>query len=77
MRTTVDLDETVLAAARSKARAEGISIGRAVSELALAGLSRRDSVPGAEAEAGGFPVLTGAKGHVLTDDMVERLRDDE
>jgi hypothetical protein len=26
---------------------------------------------------GSFPVIAGAPGHVLTDDMVQRLRDDE
>jgi hypothetical protein len=74
VRTTLDLDPTVLAAARSKARTENISLGRAVSELALRGLSQR---PQAESTTEGFPVIAGAPGHVLTDDMVERLRDDE
>ena len=75
MRTTLDLDETVLAAARSKARAEHISIGRAVSELALSGLARRHGE--ATIDADGFPALAGAEGHILTDELVERLRDDE
>jgi hypothetical protein len=73
MRTTLDLDETVLAAARSKARAEKISIGRAVSELAMAGLSGR---PAAVASTS-FPVIRAAAGHLLTDELVEQLRDDE
>lgn len=74
MRTTLDLDPTVVAAARSKARSEGISLGRAVSELALRGLARA----GAGADiVDGFPVLAGAPGHVLIDDDVERLRDDD
>lgn len=72
MRTTLDLDPTVVAAARSKARSEGISLGRAVSQLALQGLARA----GADV-VDGFPVLAGAPGHVLTDDDVERLRDDD
>ncbi len=39
MRTTLDLDEAVLDAARSIAREEGVSLGRAVSQLALRGLT--------------------------------------
>lgn len=73
MRTTLDLDDTVLAAARSKARAENISIGRAVSELAMAGLAGRSDA----AVPVGFPVLRAAAGHLLTDELVEQLRDDE
>lgn len=74
MRTTLDLDEKVLAAARSKARAENITLGRAVSELALDGLM---PVRGGSESGSGFPVITGAAGHVLTDQLVEQLRDDE
>lgn len=73
MRTTLDLDERVLAAARSKAQADGTSLGRAVSELALAGLSARGRSPG----RAGFPVVKGAPGHVLSDELVEQLRDGE
>lgn len=72
MRTTLDLDDTVLAAARSKARAEHISLGRAVSELALEALSGRAR----PANSTGFPVVAGKPGHLLTDDLVEQLRDD-
>lgn len=74
MRTTLDLDEKVLAAARSKARAENISLGRAVSELALAGLLPTRTEP---ESSSGFPVITGNPGHVLSDELVEQLRDDE
>jgi hypothetical protein len=38
MRTTLDLDDDVLAAARSLAAAEGASLGRVVSDLARRGL---------------------------------------
>ncbi|HEX7740114.1 MAG TPA: DUF2191 domain-containing protein [Marmoricola sp.] len=68
MRTTLDLDERVVAAARSKARHEGISLGRAVSDLALAGLEPR----GVELieRRNGFPVLDSPPGWVITDEMV-------
>lgn len=74
MRTTLDLDPAVLSAARAKAHAEGISIGKAVSELALAGLRR--PLPGRRSLSG-FPVLTGVKGHPVTDELVAAYRDDE
>ena len=38
MRTTLDLDDRVLASARTLAQEKGISLGSAVSELALRGL---------------------------------------
>ena len=38
MRTTLDIDDDVLAVAREKARREGISLGRAVSAYALRGI---------------------------------------
>ncbi len=75
MRTTLDIDDVVLSAARSKAQAEGISLGRAVSDLALAALTPRPS--DAPADRRGFPILTGVPGHVVTEDMVAAHRDDD
>lgn len=74
MRTTLDLDEVVLSAARAKARAEKISLGRAVSDLVLGALG---SGPAASAVTTGFPVLRGTPGHTVTDELVERYRDDD
>lgn len=74
MRTRLDLDPAVLSAARAKARAEGITLGRAVSEIALSALAR----PRTEhAQASGFPVLSGVAGHPVTDERVARYRDDD
>ncbi|MEZ0363299.1 hypothetical protein ACAG26_06290 [Mycobacterium sp. pUA109] len=69
MRTTLDLDDRVLAAARSRARARGISIGQAVSELALDGIEAQAEV--AQVSAAGFPMLPAVPGHLITDQMVE------
>ncbi|NKY17864.1 DUF2191 domain-containing protein [Tsukamurella spumae] len=74
MRTTVDIDPVVMSAARTKARAEGISLGRAISELALRGLQGA-AVP--SKSVGGFPVMSGVEGHVVTDDLVAAHRDDD
>ncbi|MEZ3159347.1 antitoxin [Microbacterium sp. BWT-B31] len=39
MRTTLDIDDEILAAARAIARADGVSIGAALSRLARQGLT--------------------------------------
>lgn len=71
VRTTLDIDDRVLAAARSRARARGISIGRAVSELALIGYETEEARAAIDVDAG-FPVLPDVPGHVITDRMVEQ-----
>lgn len=53
MRTTVDIDEDVLQAAKELAASRGSTAGRVLSELARAGLSR----PVAAAERNGVPLL--------------------
>ena len=74
MRTTLEIDETVLAAARSLARAQKVSLGAAVSELALRGM--RAETPGrADLGYAPFPVLAGDPRLVITDDLVNSLRD--
>lgn len=74
MRTTLDLDPVVLGVARAKARAERISLGQAVSELALAGIRRQRSQ---RPSASGFPVLPGLPGRPVTDELVASYRDDD
>ncbi|MBX3144715.1 MAG: hypothetical protein KF813_13220 [Trueperaceae bacterium] len=76
MRTTLDLDPAVLSVARAKASAERISLGKAVSELVLAGL-RASRSQRSGALASGFPVLSGVPGHPVTDELVAVYRDDE
>ncbi len=73
MRTTLDLDPRVLAAARALADQGRTSLGAAVSELALRGLQ-----PAAGTRRNGFPVLTPTRpDRVITDELVERYRDDD
>lgn len=73
MRTTLDLDERVLAAARAMASADGISIGAAVSTLALRGLLP----PPMPTDELGLPTVRAGAGHVVTDELVARYRDDD
>jgi hypothetical protein len=73
VRTTIDLEEHVLLAAREIARQRGLSTGEVLSELARRASSRRD----AATTRGGvplFPVRPGAG--VVTLDLVNRLRDE-
>lgn len=72
MRTTLDLDDAVLRAARALAEQTGVSLGRAVSELARRGLEVAPS-----ARAGDFPLLPRfASDHVITEQLVAEHRDD-
>lgn len=72
MRTTLDLDDEVLSAARALAAQRDISLGAAVSELALRGLR-----PRAISTVGGFPLRAPLNPtHVITDELVQAHRDD-
>ena len=70
MRTTLELDDRVLAAARAKAAAESISLGRAVSLLALQTLEQTPI------RIDGFPMFEPVDEHVITDAMVHEHQDD-
>lgn len=73
MRTTLDLDENLLAIARVRAKERGISLGAAVSEMMRQGLR----VP-VQAGRSGFPVFEPPPGApVVTDELVARYRDDD
>jgi hypothetical protein len=77
-RTTLDLDDQVLIAARGVVedclrRGQRISLGRAVSTLAMRGL---EQVPPTQ-RPDGFPVLElGVRHHVITDELVKLHQDD-
>ncbi|NHN57055.1 DUF2191 domain-containing protein [Calidifontibacter sp. DB0510] len=78
MRTTLDLDDKVLAAARSLARSQGTSLGRAVSDLALRGLAGGGSSDGralVNVSYASSPVLVGDPATVVTDEDVAAHRD--
>ena len=69
MRTTVDLDPRLLAAARARANQRRITLGAAISELGLSGLAREQ--PESDTSAQGLVMLpTAANQQVITDQMV-------
>lgn len=72
MRTTLDIDDAVLSAARAKARAEHISVGKALSDIARQALEAVTEGVGT-----GFPVLRGVPGHVVTDELVATYVDED
>ncbi len=75
MRTTLEIDDDVLAVARAAAASHKISLGAAVSRLARKGIDC-ESRPRADFSYSPFPVLIGEPGHVVTDELVAEHRDD-
>lgn len=73
MRTTLDLDDDVLAAARELARAERRSLGAIVSEL-----SRRGLAPARVETDGDLPVIRVPPGApAITPEAVRRALDED
>lgn len=73
MRTTLAIDDDVLAAARAIAKRDQRPIGQVVSDFARKGMKSRSR---AAKSRGGFPVLP-RRGVVVTLELVNALRDDE
>lgn len=78
MRTTVDLDEDVLAAAKELARRERRTAGQVISDLVRQALTQTSSDSGAQEPKAfyGFKPFA-ARGAVVTNEIIDRLRDEE
>lgn len=76
MRTTLDIEDDVLAAAKELARRQGTSAGQVVSRLLRAALSG-DVAPGdAGSEAiAGFRPFQAAQPKLVTNEQIDQLRD--
>lgn len=73
MRTTLDLDDNLLAIARVRAREKGISLGAAVSEMMRRGVQ----VPTGTSPSG-FPIFVPRPdAPIVTDDLIAQYRDDD
>lgn len=73
MRTTLSIDDDILAAVKARATAEGRSAGGVLSDLARAALTRPATAP---TRRNGIPVLPA--GHVtVTNELIDRLRDED
>jgi Ribbon-helix-helix protein, copG family len=76
MRTTLAIDDDVLAAAKHLAEREHRSIGEVISALARQGLSR--GTRSNKAERNGIPLLPSRKAAVpVTLELVNQLRDEQ
>jgi hypothetical protein len=74
VRTTLAIDDDLLAAARDLAVRERRSIGEVISDLARSGLKRGDAMP---KRRNGLPVLPVKERHgIVTMELVNRLRDE-
>ena len=74
MRTTLELDDDLLADARNLAKQQGLSLGRVISDLARKSLFER----GQEKVRNGFRLLPSKPGAARHDmALVNRLRDEE
>jgi hypothetical protein len=79
MRTTLDIADDVLSAAKERARREGKTAGEVVSELARRGLTSGASSSSDAREPAatyGFKPFP-RRGGVVTNEMIDRLRDDD
>ena len=77
MRTTLALDDDVLAYAREHARRERVSIGEAVSRLARQGIQAGNSTPSVAARPKSKYALLPARPEVITSEHVRKLMDRE
>jgi plasmid stability protein len=76
MRTTLNLDDDVLAVVRERARRERRSVGEVLSDLARQALTGRDSAAPAGSEFHGFRPLP-HRGKLVSNDLIDQLREDE
>ena len=79
MRTTLDIDDDVLEAAKEMARREQSSAGKIVSRLLRLAMSGPPGVVGGVAESvvvGGFRPFT-PSGRPVTNEAIDKLRDQE
>ncbi|RYG90253.1 MAG: hypothetical protein EON59_00175 [Alphaproteobacteria bacterium] len=78
MRTTIDIDDDLLAASKELARHEGTTAGAVVSRLLRQALTARGVAQAATRYAvPGFRPFAAKPGAVVTNDILNRLRDDE
>lgn len=77
MRTTLDIDDDVLQAAKERARREGRTAGQVISDLARTALTTPAPATAREPRPlYGFRPFP-SRGGVVTDERIERLREDD
>lgn len=78
MRTTLEISDDVLQAARERARREGRTMGAVISDLARLALTahRETNPPGERKTTRGFQPFP-SRGGVVTNDLIDHLREDD
>ena len=78
MRTTLDIDDDVLHAAKERARREKKTAGEVISELARSALGRPPDVRGVRSPKGHYGVRPFPKrGGIVTNELIDSLREDD
>ncbi len=78
MRTTLDIEDDVLSAAKDRARREKKTIGLVISELARRALTEMPAAHDLRAPTAIYGVRPFEKrGGVVTNELVDRLRDED
>lgn len=75
MRTTLDIDDDVLVAAKERARHEHKTAGQVISELSRRALSGQVGEPAPPAYRSGFRPF-GRRGTVVTNAQIDKLRNE-
>lgn len=75
MRTTLDIDDDVLEAAKELGRIQGKTAGKVLSDIARTALTHSPDSGEVEEYRGGFRLLP-RRGVVVTPDLIERLQDE-
>ena len=78
MRTTLDIDNDVLQAAKERARREGKTIGQVISDLARSALCAPRETPAARAPKAIYGLRPFPKrGGIVTNELIDKLREDD
>jgi hypothetical protein len=81
MRTTLDIDDDILAAAKELARAQNSTAGEVISELARKALTLAASADGSEAAPHGLLYEDGwyvlpPRGAVVTNELIDKIQEE-
>lgn len=76
MRTTLDIDTDVLQAAKELSRRQRKSLGSVISGLARQALTKPGSTAAEPAAVYGFRPF-GSRGALVTNELIDQLRDDD
>jgi hypothetical protein len=78
MRTTLDIQDDVLQAAKERARREKKTIGQVISELARSSLTASPTYPAAQEPRAVYGIKPFPKrGGIVTNELIDKLREDD